>query len=81
MAVAMADGPAAGLALIDDLEDDNALVEYHYVAAARAELLERLGRGADAADAFERAAARAPTPREAATLLARAARLRVSTDA
>ena len=55
VAVAMADGPAAGLALIDGLAAEGALAEYPYFHAARADLLRRLGRRSEAADAYRRA--------------------------
>jgi len=59
VAVAMADGPAAGLALLRDLEED--LRDYHLFHAARADLLRRLGRRDDAAAAYEKALALART--------------------
>ncbi len=52
VAVAMADGPAAGLALIDDLALHNSLDGYHLFHAARADLFRRLGRKAEAAVAY-----------------------------
>ena len=55
MAVAMVDGPAAGLALLDALADDPRLRGYHLLPAARAELLRRLGRTAEAAQAYRAA--------------------------
>lgn len=55
VAVGMADGPAAGLALVDDLADDGALTAYHLLPATRADLLRRLGRGAEAAAAYREA--------------------------
>ncbi|HUZ82049.1 MAG TPA: hypothetical protein VMU73_07365, partial [Gaiellaceae bacterium] len=51
VAVAEAQGPLAGLAILDRLELDN----YHYLHAARAELLRRLGRGDEARVAYVRA--------------------------
>ena len=62
VAVAMADGPDAGLRLLDPLAGD--LDRYHLFHAARADLLRRAGRGADAAEAYDRAldARRATTP-------------------
>jgi RNA polymerase sigma-70 factor, ECF subfamily len=54
-AVAMADGPAVGLALMDGLEADGALETYPYLPAARADLLRRLGRRSEAAVAYRRA--------------------------
>jgi RNA polymerase sigma-70 factor (ECF subfamily) len=57
VAVAMRDGPAAGLALVDALLADGELVEYRLAHAARADLCRRLGRRADARAAYERALA------------------------
>jgi RNA polymerase sigma-70 factor (ECF subfamily) len=56
-AVAMRDGPAAGLALIDAILARGELAQYHLTHAARAELCRRLGRTADAHAACERALA------------------------
>jgi RNA polymerase sigma-70 factor (ECF subfamily) len=55
VAVAMRDGPAAGLALLDELAADDRLRGYHLFPAARADLLRRLGRAADAAVAYREA--------------------------
>jgi RNA polymerase sigma-70 factor (ECF subfamily) len=55
VAVAMRDGPGAGLALIDALLAKGALAEYHLAHSARAELCRRLGRTADARASYERA--------------------------
>jgi RNA polymerase sigma-70 factor (ECF subfamily) len=57
VAVAMVHGPAAGLLEIDALEQDPRLAGYRYLPAAKADLLRRLGRHADAATAYERAIA------------------------
>jgi RNA polymerase sigma-70 factor (ECF subfamily) len=57
VAVAMRDGPEAGLELLDDLAADERLRGYHLLPAARADLLRRLGRRADAAAAYEEALA------------------------
>jgi RNA polymerase sigma-70 factor (ECF subfamily) len=57
VAVAMADGPEAGLTLIDRLTDSQELTDYHLLPAARADLLRRLGRRAEAADAYRAALA------------------------
>jgi len=54
-AIAMRDGPAAGLPLIDALLADGALEGYHLAHAARAELCRRLGRSGEARDAYTRA--------------------------
>jgi RNA polymerase sigma-70 factor (ECF subfamily) len=56
-AVAMADGPEAGLRLMDALVDDGALAGYHLLPAARADLLRRLGRLREAAAAYREALA------------------------
>jgi RNA polymerase sigma-70 factor, ECF subfamily len=55
VAVAMRDGPAAGLTLIDTLLAGGQLDTYHLAHAARADLLRRLGRPADARAAYRRA--------------------------
>jgi len=55
VAVAMRDGPAAGLALIDALLGRGALADYHLAHSARAELCRRLGRTADARASYLRA--------------------------
>jgi RNA polymerase sigma-70 factor (ECF subfamily) len=57
VAVAMRDGPAAGLALIDPLLADGELADYHLAHAARADLCRQLGRTAEARAAYERALA------------------------
>lgn len=57
VAVAMRDGPAAGLALIDALLAGGELADYHLAHAARADLCRRLGRTAEAREAYERALA------------------------
>jgi RNA polymerase sigma-70 factor (ECF subfamily) len=56
-AVAMRDGPAAGLALVDALLARGELADYHLAHSARADLLRRLGRTADARGAYARALA------------------------
>ncbi len=55
VAVAMADGPAVGLALVENVAASGQLDEYPYLHAARADLLRRLDRRAEAADAYRRA--------------------------
>jgi RNA polymerase sigma-70 factor (ECF subfamily) len=57
VAVAMRDGPAAGLALIDGILESGDLAEYHLAHSARAELLRRLGRTQEAGDSYQRAIA------------------------
>jgi RNA polymerase sigma-70 factor (ECF subfamily) len=60
IAIGEVQGPAAALALVDDLDLDN----YHPFHATRADLLRRLGRHSEAEAAYERAAAMAPTDAE-----------------
>ena len=55
VAVAMADGPAAGLALVARIEERGELAGYHLLPATRAELLRRLGRADEAAQAYRAA--------------------------
>ncbi len=57
VAVAMRDGPAAGLELIDAILAHGELANYHLVHSARADLCRRLGKAADARAAYERALA------------------------
>ncbi|MGQ0751786.1 MAG: RNA polymerase sigma factor [Betaproteobacteria bacterium] len=57
VAVAMRDGPAAGLALIDGILEGGELTDYHLAHSARAELCRRLGRTDDSRAAYERALA------------------------
>jgi len=64
VAVAMRDGPAAGLAAIDALMADGTLDDFHLAHSARADLLRRLLRVAEARAAYERAAALAIHPAE-----------------
>jgi predicted RNA polymerase sigma factor len=72
VAVAMANGPAAGLELADELTEEPALREYHLLPSVRGDLLERLGRREEARSEFERAAALARNARERDLLLGRA---------
>ncbi|MDL4820235.1 RNA polymerase sigma factor [Actinomadura opuntiae] len=64
VAVGMAEGPAAGLALVRRLEDGGDLAGYHLLPATRADLLRRLGDGGAAADAYREALALARTDTE-----------------
>lgn len=57
VAVAMRDGPAAGLALIDAILQNGDLTDYHLAHAARADLFRRLGRTDEAIAAYEQALA------------------------
>jgi RNA polymerase sigma-70 factor, ECF subfamily len=71
VAVAMASGPAAGLALIDSLTDAPALKGYHLLPSVRGDLLEKLGRYREAAVEFDRAASLTRNNRERTLLEAR----------
>ena len=73
VAVAMSEGPAAGLALVDALEATGELSRYYLVSATRADLLRRLGRVGEAADAYRVAMAGATTDAERRYLAGRLA--------
>ncbi len=73
VAVAMAFGPAAGLALVDGLAAEPSLAEYHLLPAVRGDLLAKLGRLEEARREIERAASMTANERERALLLERAA--------
>jgi RNA polymerase sigma-70 factor (ECF subfamily) len=75
-AVAMRDGPAVGLELIDDLLARGELTQYLHAHAARADLLRRLGRNAEAIVAYQRAASLATQAPERRFLARRLAELR-----
>jgi RNA polymerase sigma-70 factor, ECF subfamily len=64
VAVSMADGPQAGLDLVDQLAGEPALKSYHLLPSVRGDLLEKLGRTSEAQAEFERAAALARNERE-----------------
>jgi RNA polymerase sigma-70 factor, ECF subfamily len=70
-AVAMADGPAAGLALLDEIGADRQLARWPQLHIARAELLGRLGRPADAVAAYRTALGLAPAAPERAFITSR----------
>ena len=72
VAVGMAFGPAAGLAVIDPLVGDPALKDYHLLPAVRGDLLAKLGRDEEAAAEFRRAAGLTRNERERRLLLERA---------
>jgi RNA polymerase sigma-70 factor (ECF subfamily) len=76
VAVAMRDGPGAGLALVDAILDRGDLVDYRLAHATRAELCRRLGRTAQARASFERALALARQEPERRFLERRLAELR-----
>ena len=73
VALSMAFGPAAGLAIVDALASDPVLEGYHHLPTVRGDLLARLGRSDDARVEFQRAAALTRNTRERDLLLARAA--------
>jgi RNA polymerase sigma factor (sigma-70 family) len=73
VAVAMAQGPAAGLALTDALCDSPTLRSYHLLPSVRGDFLFKLGRRSEAHAEFERAAGLTRNARERALLLDRAA--------
>jgi predicted RNA polymerase sigma factor len=69
----MAEGPAAGLAILDAIAADSALKNYHLLPSVRADLLRKLGRLDEARAEFARAAALTQNSRERDFLLSRAA--------
>jgi len=76
VAVSMARGPAAGLAIVDALVSEPALAGYHLLPAVRGDLLARLGRVEEAAVELERAASLTQNAKQRHLLLGRAAELR-----
>jgi predicted RNA polymerase sigma factor len=74
VAVSMAEGPAAGLTLVDALTDAPGLQGYHLLPSVRGDLLDRLGRREEAGVAFAAAASLTRNARERELLLARARR-------
>jgi len=76
VAVAMAQGPAAGLALVDALRDEPVLAHYHLLYGVRGDLLIKLGRLDEARRELERAAELTNNARERKLLLERAASCR-----
>ncbi len=77
VAVSMAEGPEAGLRVLEPLADEPSLRGYHLLPSARGDLLERLGRVGEARAEFERAAGMTRNEREREVLLARAAGLAI----
>lgn len=71
VAVAMAFGPQAGLALVDSLNSEPSLKTYHLLPSVRGELLKRVGRLGEARVEFERAASLTRNTRERELLLGR----------
>jgi RNA polymerase sigma-70 factor (ECF subfamily) len=75
VAVAMRDGPGAGLALIDSILEQGELRDYHLAHAARADFCRRLGRNAEARQSYMAALALTRQPSEQRFLQARLAEL------
>jgi RNA polymerase sigma-70 factor, ECF subfamily len=75
VAVAMADGPAAGLKLVEALEASGALAGYYLLPATRADLLRRLERPAEAATHYREALGLADTDAERRYLARRLAEI------
>ncbi|HVW92737.1 MAG TPA: RNA polymerase sigma factor [Devosia sp.] len=73
VAVSMAEGPAAGLAIVETIAEAPALKNYHLLPSVRADLLEKLGRFAEARLDYQRAAAMTRNAQEKALLEAKAA--------
>lgn len=73
VALAMAEGPAAGLVIVDELVAAGSLRAYHLLACVRGDLLAKLGRFAEAQAEFEQALAMTRNTREQALLRERAA--------
>lgn len=78
VAVGMAQGPEAGLRVVDELAAAPALRGYHLLPAVRGDLLQRLGRSGEAAEEFLRAAELTDNQRERALLRDRADAVRRS---
>jgi RNA polymerase sigma-70 factor (ECF subfamily) len=81
VALAQVAGPAVGLAAMDLLATDPAMAWYRFFHAARADLLRRLGRDAEAAAAYDRALALAPNGPERTFLERRRREVAVSGSA
>jgi RNA polymerase sigma-70 factor, ECF subfamily len=75
VAVAMTEGPAAGLALLDELRGDSQCQRWHLLHACRADLLRKLGRTAEASDAYRTALTLDPPPAEREFLAGRLAEI------
>jgi predicted RNA polymerase sigma factor len=74
VALGMAFGPEAGLALLDEIAGEKALADYHLLPSVRGDLLAKAGREDEAATEFRRAAEMTANERERELLLSRAAR-------
>jgi predicted RNA polymerase sigma factor len=75
VAVGMADGPSAGLGIVDALADEPALAGYHLLPSVRADLLAKMGRVDEAVVELGRAVELVGNERERALLEARIAEL------
>ncbi len=80
VAVSMAQGPAAGLDLVDALAAEPSLKNYHLLPSVRGDLLAKLGRKSEARAEFELAASLTQNARERKLLLDRAAACRIAGD-
>jgi RNA polymerase sigma-70 factor (ECF subfamily) len=80
VAVAMADGPAAGLELVDALTEAGTLAGYHLLPATRADLQRRLGHHAEAAGSYRQALELAATEAERRYLSRRLAEMAAATS-
>jgi len=78
VAVSMAEGPAAGLELVEALAGEPTLKRYHLLPSVRGDLLSKLGRHREAADAFDEAVALTRNVREQALMTDRAATARAA---
>jgi len=76
VAVGMAEGPAAGLQVLEPLREEKSLQHYQWLPSVRGDLLAKLGRNEEASAEFARAAQLAENLRERELLQARAAALR-----
>jgi RNA polymerase sigma-70 factor (ECF subfamily) len=80
VAVGMAEGPAAGLAIIDAIAGESALKNYHLLSSVRADFLHKLGRHKEARAEFRRAASLTQNSRERDLLLSRASNCDTSSN-
>ncbi len=78
VAVSMAEGPAAGLELVEALAAEPALKRYHLLPGVRGDLLSKLGRHREAAEAFEQAVALTRNVKEQALMAERAEKARAA---
>ena len=74
----MAEGPEAGLALVEALAGEPVLKRYHLLPGVRGDLLAKLGRHREAAEAFENAVTLTQNARERALMQERAAKERAA---